>query len=213
MAGWQDFGKLLGGGVNTTDAYQRGQTKAAQLEQLIADAKVKRSKAAALDNMAGALVKLDMPADLATVLAAGYNPEQLSGYMGDVQAQRFRGDAASRALAGDWDGANAALMGVASGPQQLAKVEGQNLLDNVFLTGGGGITTTDQAWPVSVSTMPPPPPRAPAPPTAMRAPMRPASALGSPRRSSTCSGAGSGIRAGSRPPVRMERSAVLRAAE
>lgn len=144
MAGWDSLGKLLGGGADTTAAYQKGQTRAAQLEGLIADAKVKRSKAAALDNMAGALVKLDMPADLATVLAAGYNPEHLSGYMGDVQAQGFRGDAASRALAGDWGGANAALMGVASGPQQLAKVEGQNLLGNVFLEGGGDVSTTDQ---------------------------------------------------------------------
>src|SRR5690606_21481657 len=68
----------------------------------------------------------------------------LSGYMGDVQQQGFRGDAASRALAGDWGGANAALMGVANGPQQLGKVEGQNLLSNVFLEGGGGVTTTEQ---------------------------------------------------------------------
>lgn len=144
MAGWDELGGVLGRGGNTTDAYQRGASRAAQLDRLIADAKIKRSEADALANMPGALVKLNMPADLSTVLAAGYNPQQLSGYMGDMQEQGFRGDAAARALSGDWGGANAALMGVASGPQALATIEGQNLLANRFLEGGGAVTTTEQ---------------------------------------------------------------------
>lgn len=144
MAGWDDLGRVLAGGVNTEAAYQRGQTKAAQLEGLIAQARIKKSEADARANLPGALTKLDAPADLATLFAAGIDPRQLSGYTGDMQEQGFRGDAASRALAGDWGGANAALMGVANGPQQLAKIEGQNLLGNVFLEGGGGISTTEQ---------------------------------------------------------------------
>lgn len=144
MAGWDDLGRVLGGGVNTEAAYQRGQTRAAQLEGLIAQARIKKSEADARANLPGALTKLDAPADLATLFAAGIDPRQLSGYTGDVQEQGFRGDAASRALAGDWDSANAALMGLANGPQQLGTIEGQNLLANRFLSGGGGITTTDQ---------------------------------------------------------------------
>lgn len=144
MAGWDELGRVLGGGVNTEAAYQRGQTRAAQLEGLIAQARIKKSEADARANLPGALTKLDAPADLATLFAAGIDPRQLSGYTKEVQEQGFRGDAASRALAGDWGGANAALMGVASGPQQLAKIEGQNLLSNVFLEGGGGISTTEQ---------------------------------------------------------------------
>ena len=144
MAGWDELGRTIGRSGNTTDAYQRGQTKAAQLEGLISQARVKRAEADAIANAPGALVKLGLPADLATVLQAGWDPTKLSGYSGDMQEQGFRGDAASRALAGDWGGANAALMGVASGPQQLAKIESQNLLGNVFLEGGGGVTTTDQ---------------------------------------------------------------------
>lgn len=144
MAGWDELGRVLGGGLNTEAAYQRGQTRAAQLEGLIAQARIKKSEADARANLPGALTKLDAPADLATLFAAGIDPRQLSGYTGDVQEQGFRGDAASRALAGDWGGANAALMGIANGPQQLAKIEGQNLLSNVFLEGGGDVSTTEQ---------------------------------------------------------------------
>lgn len=144
MAGWDQLGRVLGGSGNTTDAYQRGQSKAAQLEGLISQARVKRAEADAMANAPGTLVKLGLPADLADILRAGWDPTKLSGYSGDMQEQGFRGDAASRALAGDWGGANAALMGIANGPQQLAKIEGQNLLGNVFLEGGGGISTTEQ---------------------------------------------------------------------
>src|SRR5690606_3145316 len=31
-----------------------------------------------------------------------------------------------------------------NGPQQLATIEGQNLLGNRFLAGGGGVSTTEQ---------------------------------------------------------------------
>lgn len=144
MAGWDDLGRVLAGGVRTDDAYNRGASKAAQLEGLIAQARVKKAEADAVANAPGALVKLGLPADLADILRAGWDPTKLSAYSGDMQEQGFRGDAASRAFAGDWDGANAALMGVANGPQQLAKVEGQNLLSNVFQEGGGGISTTEQ---------------------------------------------------------------------
>lgn len=144
MQGFADLGRVLAGGVDTSDAYARGATRAAQLQALIADARTKQAKAQAQARLPGALVALDMPADLATVLQGGYNPEQLSGYMGDVQEQGFRADAVARALAGDYAGTNAYLFGVANGPQQLATVEGQNLLANRFLPGGGTVTTTDQ---------------------------------------------------------------------
>lgn len=141
MAGWQNFGKLLGGGVNTETAYQRGQTKAAQLENLIAQARIKKSEADAIANMPGALVKLNAPADLATLFAAGIDPKQLSGYTGDMQLQDIR----SRALdAPDWNARNELLAVLEGKPVQLAKVEDQNLLSNVFQEGGGGITTTEQ---------------------------------------------------------------------
>lgn len=141
MAGWDDLGRVLAGGVRTDDAYNRGASKAAQLEGLIAQARIKKSEADAIANMPGALVKLNAPADLATVLAAGYDPTKLSGYTGDMQLQDIR----SRALdAPDWNTRNELLAVLEGKPVQLAKVEGQNLLSNVFQEGGGGITTTEQ---------------------------------------------------------------------
>ncbi|GEM_PF-2421239 len=144
MQGFADLGRVLAGGVDTSAAYDRGAARAAQLSSLIAAARTKQAEAQAQTRLPGALVALGLPADLATVVQGGYNPEQLSGYMGDVQEQGFRGDAVARALAGDFGGANANLFGVANGPQQLATVEGQNLLANRFLPGGGGLTTTQQ---------------------------------------------------------------------
>lgn len=67
-----------------------------------------------------------------------------AGQLSDVLGAASRGSARTAALGGDWDGANANLMGVANGPQELGAVQGQNLLQNRFLTGGGGISTTEQ---------------------------------------------------------------------
>ncbi|HGM6772817.1 TPA: hypothetical protein ACKQAW_003412 [Stenotrophomonas maltophilia] len=81
---------------------------------------------------------------LATALRGGFDPTKISGYTGATQEQGFRGDAVTRALAGDWAGANANLVGVANGPVELASIQGQNLINNRLLPGGGGVITTDQ---------------------------------------------------------------------
>ncbi|MDQ1062368.1 methyl-accepting chemotaxis protein [Stenotrophomonas sp. SORGH_AS_0282] len=81
---------------------------------------------------------------LASAFAAGYDPTKLSGYLGDTQERGFREGAVGRALAGDFGGGNAYLMGVANGPVELASVQGQNLINNRLLEGGGGISTTEQ---------------------------------------------------------------------
>lgn len=67
-----------------------------------------------------------------------------AGQLNDVLGAGARGSARQAALGGDWTGANANLMALANGPQQLATVEGQNILGNRFAEGGGGITTTEQ---------------------------------------------------------------------
>lgn len=67
-----------------------------------------------------------------------------AGQLSDVLGAAARGSARTSALGGDWESANANLMAVANGPQELGAVQGQNLLQNRFLTGGGGITTTEQ---------------------------------------------------------------------
>ena len=146
-----DLSRLIQGGMDLASAFGRGDdvyrttmAKQAQVEGLVADAAKKRNELLAQRNLGSAIQSLGGSRDLATLFAAGVDPTKLSGYQGDMQEQGFRSDAATRANAGDWNGANASLMGVANGPVQLATVEGQNLLGNVFREGGGGITTTEQ---------------------------------------------------------------------
>jgi len=141
--GWGSLGAALVGS-NRDAAYNRGMAQAAQLDQLVQTARMTRNKAMAQDQAAKAAQSLGLPPDLITLVQAGYDPRQLSGYTGDMQAQGFRNDAVTRATGGDWGGANAALLGVANGPVELAAVQGQNLINNRLLPGGGGISTTEQ---------------------------------------------------------------------
>jgi len=141
IQGGMDLASAFGRGDN---AYSRSMIDTARMEGLVLDAAKKREEMMARRGLGSAIQALGGSPDLATLFAAGVDPTKLSGYQGDMQEQGFRSDAATRATSGDWDGANAALMGVANGPQQLATVEGQNLLANRFLAGANGVTTTEQ---------------------------------------------------------------------
>lgn len=155
--GWASVGQALAGlgGAGRDDAYNRGMAKAAQLDQLVQTARFSREKAMEAEDarkgrggFAQAAIAAGIPEAqaglLSSAFAAGYDPTKVSGYQGATQEQGFRGDAVARALAGDFGAANANLMGVANGPVELASVQGQNLINNRLLEGGGGITTTEQ---------------------------------------------------------------------
>lgn len=155
--GWASVGQALAGlgGAGREDAYNRGMAKAAQLDQLVQTARFSREKAMEAEDarkgrggFAQAAIAAGIPEAqaglLSSAFAAGYDPTKVSGYQGATQEQGFRGDAVARALAGDFGAANANLMGVANGPVELASIQGQNLIANRLLEGGGGITTTEQ---------------------------------------------------------------------
>lgn len=155
--GWTSVGQALAGlgGAGSQNAYDRGMAKAAQLDQLVQTARYSREKAMEAEDarkgrggFAPAAIAAGIPEAQAGLLSsafvAGYDPTKLSGYLGDTQERGFREGAVGRALAGDFGGGNAYLMGVANGPVELASVQGQNLLANRLLEGGGGITTTEQ---------------------------------------------------------------------
>lgn len=155
--GWASVGQALAGlsGAGREDAYNRGMAKAAQLDQLVQTARFSREKAMEAEDarkgrggFAPAAVAAGIPEAqaglLSSAFAAGYDPTKLSGYLGATQEQGFREGAVGRALAGDFGGGNAYLMGVANGPVELASVQGQNLINNRLLEGGGGISTTEQ---------------------------------------------------------------------
>jgi hypothetical protein len=147
--GWASLGEAFaGGGAGQDRAYQAGQTRAAQLATLLAGAQIKRDEAMARDQLessiGGAVADPAQANLLATVLRGGFDPTKISGYTGATQEQDFRQGAVARSLAGDFGGGNAYLMGVANGPVDLAAIQGQNLINNRLLPGGGGISTTDQ---------------------------------------------------------------------
>lgn len=155
--GWTSVGQALAGlgGAGREDAYNRGMAKAAQLDQLVQTARYSREKAMEAEDarkgrggFAPAAIAAGIPEAqaglLSSALMAGYDPTKVSGYLGQSQEQGFREGAVGRALAGDFGGGNAYLMGVANGPVELASVQGQNLINNRLLEGGGGISTTEQ---------------------------------------------------------------------
>lgn len=152
--GWGSLGAALVGG-DRQGAYNRGMAQAAQLDQLVQTARFSREKAMEAEDarkgrggFAPAAIAAGIPEAqaglLSNALMAGYDPRKVSGYLGDNQEQGFREGAVGRALAGDFGGGNAYLMGVANGPVELASVQGQNLINNRLLEGGGGISTTEQ---------------------------------------------------------------------
>lgn len=155
--GWASVGQALAGlgGAGREDAYNRGLAKAAQLDQLVQTARYSREKAMEAEDarkgrggFAPAAIAAGIPEAqaglLSNALMAGYDPTKVSGYLGQSQEQGFREGAVARSLAGDFGGGNAYLMGVANGPVELASVQGQNLINNRLLEGGGGVTSTEQ---------------------------------------------------------------------
>lgn len=134
--------------ANTQDAATRGQENAAKLAIQLANAQKVTDENMARDAAESAAVAAGLDPIIAhnviTQQRAGFDPTKLSGYTGKMQEQGFRGNSVAEALAGNWAGANANLMGVANGPVELASVQGQNLINNRLLPGGGGISTTEQ---------------------------------------------------------------------
>lgn len=80
--------------------------------------------------------------DYADASIAGVNLNELTNAAGNIQNQGFRSRAVDAATAGNWGGANAQMLGVASGPVALPTVQGNMLLSNRLLPGGGEVSTT-----------------------------------------------------------------------
>ncbi|WP_313213878.1 hypothetical protein [Stenotrophomonas acidaminiphila] len=143
-----DLSRLIQGGMSLADAFGRGdsaysrsQLEAARVENLLLDASKKRSEMMARRGLGDAIQSLGGPRDLARLFEAGVDPTKFSGYQSEVQQQGLRSRAAE---ATDWDTRNALLAALEGKPVQLAAVQGQNLINNQYLTGGGGVETTAQ---------------------------------------------------------------------
>ncbi|MGY5921340.1 hypothetical protein ACS9ZL_08340 [Stenotrophomonas africana] len=158
MADPYNAGQALGSALfgSTRDTYNTEMSRAYKLEQALQDARQARSKAVLANqiNEQRALVNPELVsgvlggddtarATLASIALLA-NDRFDAGQLNDVLGAAARSSARDAALGGNWEGANANLMAVANGPQELGAVQGQNLLQNRFKEGGGGISTTEQ---------------------------------------------------------------------
>ncbi|WP_141057082.1 hypothetical protein [Stenotrophomonas rhizophila] len=158
MANPYQAGQALGGALfgSTQDTYTDQLGRTYKVEQALQEARRARSQAvlASQINEQRALVNPDLVsgvlggddtarATLASIALLA-NDKFDAGQLNDVLGAAARSSARDAALGGNWEGANANLMAVANGPQELGAVQGQNLLQNRFKEGGGGISTTEQ---------------------------------------------------------------------
>lgn len=158
MANPYQAGQALGSALfgSTQDTYTNQLGRQYQVEQALQEARQARSKAVLANqiNEQRALVNPDLVSGVlggddsarATLgsIALLANDKFDAGQLNDVLGAAARSSARDAALGGNWEGANANLMAVANGPQELGAVQGQNLLQNRFKEGGGGISTTQQ---------------------------------------------------------------------
>jgi len=131
---------LAGAFGSGDDAYQRQMSQTAQMEGLLAQARMRRDQERARAELGDSLRALGHNPALATVLNAGHNPMQVSGYGGDMQIQDFRRGALNEALNGDLQSANAFLAAINGKPLELTDIRGQNTINPYAENGWRGVT-------------------------------------------------------------------------
>ncbi|RLK56231.1 hypothetical protein BCL79_0614 [Stenotrophomonas rhizophila] len=158
MADPYSAGQVLGSALfgNTRGTYNDELGRAYKVEQALQQARKSRSDAILANDLNDQRFQItpelmaryragDVDATNQLITAGIRGNDKLDfSTLGDIEGATYRRDAVNRATLGDWDGANASMLGVANGPQELAAVQGQNLIRNQFREGGGGISTTEQ---------------------------------------------------------------------
>jgi len=136
---------LAGAFGNGDDAYQRQMSQTAQMEGLLAQARMRRDQERARAELGDSLRALGHDPALATVFRAGINPTQASGYSGDMQIQDFRQGALNQGLAGNLQNANAYLAAINGKPLELTAIQGQNIVNPYDQDGWRGTTAIGQS--------------------------------------------------------------------
>jgi len=136
---------LAGAFGNGDDAYQRQMSQTAQMEGLLAQARMRRDQERARAELGDSLRALGHPQELATLFKAGIDPRLASGYSGDMQIQGFRDGALNEALAGNLPRANANLAAIHGKPLELTAIQGQNIINPYERDGWRGTTEIGQA--------------------------------------------------------------------
>lgn len=141
--GFFDFGAALGG-HDTSKIEQEAIRGVAGMESALIKAKKESDELNAIQEMRQTLIDNDVPEEQAnivsTLMRAGKNPEQLSGYQLDQQTMGFRDSAMDQAVEGDIDAMNPILSVLAQRPLTQNKIEGNTII-NPFMSDANPRTT------------------------------------------------------------------------
>ena len=158
MANLYQAGQALGSALfgSTQDTYTNQLGRQYQVEQALQEARQARSKAVLGEQNVAKRQVIDNPDLLGQVLGGdanarnqymtavmlaneNVNPDVLGSLQKTIMTQAGH-DAATL---GDYDQANQHLFAI-GGAKQLSRIDEQNLMQNQYVTGGGGLSTTDQ---------------------------------------------------------------------
>lgn len=147
------LGSLLFGGNDTT-SYLRGQQAGATVQSALEAARLARAKAinqegqnSAIPELAAAAAKLGLGDDQAAgyqtlAQAGGGDVTALVKALGLVRGQGYQADARTAALGGNYNAANANLVGLADKPMDLTKIAGGQQYNPLVTPDAGQSFTT-----------------------------------------------------------------------
>ena len=131
--GFRDMGSVLFGGADTRGAYNKGAQGAAELETLLAKARMAKGQALKRAEFRRTLEQNGVPPQQAAILDAtfgsDYNPEQLSGYQSDQQKMGLTGEAADLARGGNVDAMNNILTVITGKPRERTNIQDKTMFD------------------------------------------------------------------------------------
>lgn len=131
--GFRDMGSVLFGGADTRGAYNKGAQGAAELETLLAKARMAKDQAMKRAEFRRTLEQNGVPPQQAAILDAAfgsdYNPEQLSGYQSDQQKMGLTGEAADLARGGNVDAMNNILTVITGKPRERTNIQDKTMFD------------------------------------------------------------------------------------
>ena len=131
--GFRDMGSVLFGGADTRGAYNKGAQGAAELETLLAKARMAKDQAMKRAEFRQTLIDNGVPPEQASIVDAAfgsdYNPEQLSGYQSDQQKMGLTGEAADLARDGNVDAMNNMLTVIDAKPRVRTNIQDKTMFD------------------------------------------------------------------------------------
>lgn len=142
--GFRDMGSVLFGGADTQGAYNKGARGAAELELVLAKARIEQDKAmkrAEFRRTIEPMVGAEQAAILDAAFGADYDPTQISGYQLGRQKFGLTGEAADLARGGNVDAMNNMLTVIDAKPRVRTSIQDKTMFDP-YATPDQSVQTT-----------------------------------------------------------------------